>query len=180
MKTAFRFVSGAVLGALAAGILSAATPAPAPAAGPVTVVFDHPEKYTDLKDSWSDYDNERGRDHFLPMIREYLEKTAARRLSAGQQLTVTFTDIDLAGDFEPWRGANYDDIRIVKDLYIPRLTFSFKVTDASGAVIKSGDRKLAEMGFQLGITTAFRDDPLRYEKAMLDRWLAQEFPRQKN
>jgi hypothetical protein len=179
MKTAFRFVCCAVLGALSAGALTAATPPPAPPAGPVTIVFDHPEKYTDLKDSWSDSDNERGRDHFLPMIREHLEKVAARRLSAGQQLTVTFTDVDLAGDFEPWRGANYDDIRIVKDLYIPRLTFAFKVTDASGAVIKSGDRKLVDMSFQLGITNAFRDDPLRYEKAMLDKWLGQEFPTRK-
>ncbi len=182
MKTAFCFVRLALLGAFAASALSAATPeTSAPAASAVTVTFDHPEKYTDLKDSWSDNDNERGRDHYLPLFREYFEKTLARRLPAGQQLAVTFSDIDLAGDFEPARGPQFDDIRIVKDLYVPRLTFTFKLTDASGNVIKSGERKLVDLGFQMGITPGFRDDPLRYEKAMLDRWLGQELaPARKN
>ena len=172
MKTACRFLSLALMGALTAGALSAATPAPA--AGAVTVTFDHPEKYTDVRDSWSDQENERGRDHYLPLLREYLEKTLARRLPAGQQLKVVFSDIDLAGDFEPWRGAQFDEVRIVKDLYVPRLTFAFMVTNASGTVIRSGDRKLVELAFQFGITPGFRDDPLRYEKAMLDKWLGQE------
>lgn len=177
MKTAFRFLRVALLGALAAGGLSAA--APAPAASRVAVVFDHPEKYTDLKDNWSDSENERGRDRYLPPLREYLEQTLANRLPAGQQLTITFSDIDLAGDFEPWRGVQFDDVRIVKDIYVPRMNFSFKVTDASGAVIKSGERKLIDMGFQLSITPAFRDDPLRYEKAMLASWFSQEIVERK-
>lgn len=172
MKTAFRFLRVALLGALTAGAMSAADPAPA--AGRVTIVFDHPEKYTDLKDSWSDNENERGREHYLPLIKEYIEKAAARRLADGQQLTMTFSDIDLAGDFEPWRGVQFDDIRVVKDVYVPRMNFTFKVTDASGAVIKSGERKLIDLGFQMNITPGFRDDPLRYEKAMLDNWLSQE------
>jgi hypothetical protein len=178
MKTVFCFARLALLGVFAAGALAAATPVPAPS--PVTVVFDHPEKYTDLKESWSDNDNERGRDHYLPLLREHFEKTVARRLPAGHQLTVTFSDIDLAGDFEPWRGAQFDDVRIVKDLYVPRLTFAFKITDASGAVIKSGDRKLVELGFQMSITPGFRDDPLRYEKAMIDNWLSQELAARKS
>lgn len=174
MKTTPRFSLLALLGALAAGTLFAAE------AGPVTVLFEHPEKYTDLKDSFSDNDNERGRDRYLPFIREHLERAAARRLPAGQRLSVTFSDIDLAGDFEPWRGFNFDDVRIVKDIYIPRLTFAFKVTDASGQVVKSGERKLIDMSFQMGITAGFRDDPLRYEKAMIDDWLGREFPARKS
>jgi hypothetical protein len=179
MKTAYSIARLALLGTFAVGALAAAS-APAPASAPVTVVFDHPEKFTDIKDSWSDSENERGRDYYLPLIREYLEKTAAQRLPAGQQLTVTFSDIDLAGDFEPWHGLQYDDIRVVKDLYVPRMTFAFKVTDASGNVVKSGDRRLVELGFQFGITPGFRDDPLRYEKAMLDNWLGREFPSRKS
>ena len=48
-------------------------------------------------------------------------KRANEVLPAGQTLTVTFTDIDLAGDFEPWRGGQAMDIRIVKDVYPPRM-----------------------------------------------------------
>ena len=93
---------------------------------------------------------------------------------------MTFSDIDLAGDFEPWHGAQFDDVRIIKDIYVPRMNFSFKVTDASGTVIKSGERKLVDPAFQFNITPAFRDDPLRYEKAMLDSWFSQELTARKN
>ena len=174
MKTALRFASLALVAALAVPALRAAP------AAPVSVVFDHPEKFVDVRDTWSDHDNERGSERYLPPLREHLEKVAARRLPAGQQLTITFTDLDLAGDFEPWRGIQFQDVRVVKELYIPRMTFQYKVTDASGAVVKSGERKLLDMGFQMRITSAFRDDPLRYEKAMLDDWLGQEFPAQKS
>ena len=145
-----------------------------PVDGRVTVIFSHPEKYTDIRDSQSDFENERGRERYLPAIQEYLEQEAGRRLPAGQKLTVTFSDIDLAGDFEPWHGIQFSDIRIIKDLYVPRLTFTFNITDASGTVLREGERKLVELGFQMRITTGFRDDPLRYEKAMLSDWLRDE------
>jgi hypothetical protein len=174
MKTPARCARfGLLLGLTAAGALFAADTKPAP--GRITVIFSHPEKYADLRDGYSDIDNERGRERYLPFIREHLEQEAPRRLPAGQQLTVTFSEIDLAGDFEPWRGLHFDDIRVVKNIYVPRLTFSFKVTDAAGKVLSEGERKLVELGFQAGITTGFRDDPLRYEKGMLDDWLREEF-----
>lgn len=158
-------------GLLAAGALLAATPKPA---SRVTVVFDHPEKFTDVRDNESDTDNELGRARYLPPLQEYLEQQGTARLPAGQQLTITFSDIDLAGDFEPWRGAQFSDIRIIKDIYIPRLTFTFKLTDASGQVLKEGERKLQDLGYQMRLTRGFRDDPLRYEKDMLDDWLRDE------
>ena len=159
--------------ALVAAASAAADP------GPVTVIFSHPEKYADVRDSFGDNDNARGRERYLPFIQEHLTRAGARRLPAGQQLTVTFSDIDLAGDFEPGRGMHFDDIRVIKDLYVPRLSFTFTLTDASGAVLKSGERKLVELGFQMTIRSGFRDDQLRYEKAMLDDWLRREFATRK-
>lgn len=141
----------------------------------VTVLFSHPEKFTDVKDSSSDFENERGRERYLPQIQEYLAKEANRLLRPGQKLTVVFSDIDLAGDFEPWLGFRFDDVRIVRDRYIPRLTFSFKLTDDGGMVLKEGERKLAELTFQLSAAAGFPDDQLRYEKSMLNNWLRQEF-----
>lgn len=157
-------------GLSAAGALFAAD---AKTASRVTVIFSNPEKYTDVRDNMSDYDNEVGRAHYLPLIQEHLQQQGAARLPAGQQLTITFTDIDLAGDFEPWRGVQYSDIRIIKEIYIPRLAFSFKLTDASGQVIKEGERKLQDLAFQMRMV-GFRDDALRYEKGMLDDWLRDE------
>jgi hypothetical protein len=89
-------------------------------------------------------------------------------------LKVTFTDIDLAGDYEPWRGPQLMDVRIVKSIYPPRLTFTFQLTDESGRVLSEGERKLVDLGFQMRITRSFNDDLLRYEKDMLTDWLRDE------
>jgi class 3 adenylate cyclase len=158
---------------LSAGALRSADQAAAPATR-VTVVFDHPEKFTDLKAGDSDEDNERGARDFLPQLKEHLEGEAGRLLGPGQKLTVTFTDIDLAGAYEPWRGPQFSDVRIIKDIYPPRLVLTFVLTGADGKVLKQGPRQLSDMAFLLRITRAFRDDPLRYEKELLDDWLATE------
>ncbi len=175
MKTATRHALLALLlGSTVTGALPAAEPSP------VTVVFSQPEKYADLRDDFSDNDNARGRARFLPPIQEHLQREAGRRLAAGQKLTVTFTDIDLAGDFEPWRGVQFDHVRIVKDLFIPRLTLKFTLADASGNVLKEGERKLVDSSFQMRITPGFQTDELRYEKAMLSDWLRDELRPQRN
>ncbi|HVZ66532.1 MAG TPA: DUF3016 domain-containing protein [Lacunisphaera sp.] len=171
--TSLRFLLAGLVGLAAFGRAAAASPVQSPKN--VDVVFSHPEKFTDVKESSMDYENERGGANVFPRLQELIESQAAALLPAGHKLTVTFTDIDLAGDFEPWRGPQFDDIRIVKDIYIPRLTLSFTLTDADGKVVKQGDRRLVDLAFQTRITRAFPDDPLRYEKDMLTDWIRSEF-----
>lgn len=180
MKTtiSLRLLLASLLGFAAAGQGLAAERAKSTAN--IDVQFSHPEKFTDVKDSDQDTDNERGGANFLPQIKEHIEQQAAALLPAGQKLTVTFSDIDLAGDFEPWRGPQFNDVRIVKSIYVPRLNFSFTLTDSNGKVLKEGERKLVDLAYQMRITRSFQDDPLRYEKDMLSDWLRQEFPRQQS
>ncbi|MFT3783612.1 MAG: DUF3016 domain-containing protein [Nibricoccus sp.] len=148
-----------------------------PAGGKVEVIFDHPEKYTDVKDD--DIGTEKGRDGYLGVIKEYLTERGPRYIPEGQTLTVTFKDIDMAGDFEPWRGIDFQHVRIVKEIYPPRMNFSYKVVDASGAVVKEGEEKLVNLGFQMSASPINANDSLRYEKAMLDDWLRNTFPKNK-
>lgn len=162
-----------LLGCAVAGRLLAAEPA-RPLAK-VEVEFSHPEKFTDVKESASDFENERGGGEYLPLLKEHLLHRAQILLPAGQTLTVTFSDIDLAGDFEPWHGPQFDQVRILKDLYVPRLTFRFTLADASGKVLKEGERKLVDLAYQMRMTSGFRSDSLRYEKEMLSDWLRSEF-----
>ena len=166
-----RLLLALLLGLSAGALRSASAAAPE---SRVTVVFDHPEKYTDLKVGDADQDNERGIKDYLPQLKEHVEAEAGRLLAPGQKLTVTFTDIDMAGAYEPWRGPDFDDVRIIKDIYPPRLALNFVLTDAGGKVLRQGERKLSDLAFQLRITRAFRDDPLRYEKDLIDDWLAAE------
>jgi hypothetical protein len=150
-----------------------------PVKGPsrVEVVFFEPEKFTDVKDSYMGSD--KGRDSTLDLLKEYLATRGVRGLLPGQKLAITFTDIDLAGDFEPWRSGQWGDVRIVKDIYPPRLVLAFRLTDADGAIIKEGKRDLRDMAFMMKLTMGFRDDPLRHEKALLDDWLSTDFQGEK-
>jgi hypothetical protein len=65
----------------------------------------------------------------------------------------------------------------VKDIYPPRISLVFRLTDAEGNVVKEGRRELRDLSFMMKITMAFRDDPVRHEKALLDDWLRDEFQR---
>ena len=178
MKTcALRIVLAFLLGPVAAPLFAAD---PASATGRIAVNFSNPEKFTDVRDNATDFENERGRERFLPFIKEHLEKRAEKILPAGQKLTVTFTNIDLAGDFEPWHGMAFQDVRIVKDLYVPRMAFTFALTDAAGQVLKEGERQLLDGAFQLRIVSSSNSDQLRYEKEMLNDWLRKEFPKSKS
>jgi hypothetical protein len=140
------------------------------------VIFSQPEKFTDVRDAYSASD--KGREANLNLIRDYIMTRANKYVPDGQKLTITFTDIDLAGDFEPWRGPEGMDIRVVKDIYPPRMDLEFKLTSTDGAVIKEGKRQLRDLAFmsKLSINT---NDSLRFEKALIDDWLVSEFGRAK-
>lgn len=145
------------------------------AAPRVTVAFFEPEKFTDVRDSGLFSDS--GRSAYLEQLRDHLLEQAPRYLLEGQRLEITFTDIDLAGDFELWRGPQYFDVRMVRDIYPPRLEFSFRLLDATGKGVKEARRTLLDLAFQLRASGWSQHDPLRYEKSMLDDWLREEFSR---
>lgn len=170
MKTSVFFIAAALS---AGGLAARGADQPAPTAQ-VQVNFDHPEKYTDANDHYGDQDATNS--PYLPQLRAYIQKKAARYLTHGEKLTITFTDIDLAGEFEPWRGPAAQDVRVIKAIYVPRLKFDYRVTDANGNVIKAGHANVTDLNFQQDIA-AFalqRDDPLVYEKNLLDDWLSRE------
>jgi Protein of unknown function (DUF3016) len=162
MKT---FLLAAALG-LSAGI-PAALAAPKAAAA-ITVTFEHPDKFTDVRMSM--YPTSEGRDYILSQIRDYLQSQARYFVPAGDHLAMTFTDIKLAGDFEPWRGPDFDNIRIIRAIYPPFFKFHYVLTNAAGKVLAQGDKDLTDLNFQMRIAFP-SDDPLRYEKSILSDWM---------
>jgi len=81
--------------------------------------------------------------------------------------------VDLAGEFEPSQPASRE-LRIVKEIYPPRIDLRFRLTRSDGSVVKEGSRNLRDTAF-LGNASGSNTDPLRHEKAMIDRWLGEEF-----
>jgi len=168
-----------LLGLGAAGVLLAATPGTARADQTdkrVEVIFDHPEKFADVKgDSMN---SDKGREIMLDQIKDFLVQSGADLLPAGQKLTITFTDIDLAGEYEPWHSGPMRDVRVIKDIYSPRFVFSYKLTDAAGAVLKEDKADLRDLSFMTRMTIN-HDDPLRFEKDILGDWIRSIVPRKK-
>ena len=161
-----------MLGLVACGGAFAAAANP-PAAN-VEVAFVAPEKFSDAKED--SFDTENGRDALLDQLKEHLATHGARFLAANQRLEIKVTDVDLAGDFEPWRGPNFQDIRIVKDIYPPRMKLEFRLVGADGQVISEGKRELSDLSFLMSVAMP-TSDPLRYDKELLNNWLRREFKR---
>lgn len=105
----------------------------------------------------------------IEALAEWLKQQAERSLPADRSLQVTLRDVDLAGEYEPGRTDMYD-IRVVKDIYPPRIELDYRLGDASGALLREGEATLRDIGFLHGATPV-GNDTLRYEKRMLRDWL---------
>ena len=140
--------------------------------GPVQIDWTDPAQFSDIRFSGNRWEAQRG--NWVQQLAQHLQTRAVAQLPAGETLQVTFTDIKRAGQFEPWRGPNLQDARIVREIYPPRISLTFKRLDAQGGVIEQGERKLSDPGFLTGSPRLGDSDPLRYEKGMLDDWLRRE------
>ena len=138
----------------------------------VEVLFRDPEKFSDVGESYSA--SAESRRAYLAELEKYIVARAAPLMRDKRRLVVTISDVDMAGAFEPWR-RNLWNTRIVRDVYPPRIDLSFALTDADGAVLKAGERKLRDVAFLTTPTLTYRSDPLRHEKNLLADWIDREF-----
>lgn len=157
----------------AAWALAAALPLAA-AGGRAVVSFDHPDRFTDIKDA--DPPTPHGEQAILERIRRYVTRVADETLPPGYHMAITFTDITLAGEFEPWRGPGWDDTRVVKPSLPPDFKFDYRVTNPSGKVIRQGTAHIHNSFFNLELESD-TDDPLRFEKSELGDWLRRNLSR---
>jgi hypothetical protein len=154
------------------GMLAADAPRALPEAGPVSVRWNDPAGFAELRNSTNRHEAARG--DWLPELAQYLRKRAEARLAAGERLELTIVDVDRAGEYEPWHGFDFHDTRIVRDIYPPRMTVQFAHVGADGQVLAQGERKLTDPGFLTGAMPIDGNDPLRFEKRMIDSWLRRE------
>src|ERR1700743_1666593 len=139
----------------------------------VTVSCAPADQLTAVKQNPMDRGQMRTKD-WESALSTYLQKRADRQLPPGQRLDVTFDDIKLAGDYEPWHSPQAQDIRFMKDIYPPRATLSYKLTDADGRTIKEGSSKLLDMAYMQRPLPLSNTDPLRFDNGMLADWLKKE------
>ena len=154
-------------------LLAALLPALAAAQPPVDVRFADLARFSDFRNT--ELRNERESAALAEDLRRYLEAKAPARLPPGTRLAVTITDVDMAGEFLPAPRSTHQPVRIVKNVYPPRVDLEFRLARADGRVEREGRRELRDLGF-LSRTRLAERETLGHEKALLDDWLKREFP----
>lgn len=143
------------------------------AEGPVSVKWNDPRTFTELRNSPNRFEAERG--DWVQQLAKQFRTSATKSLQPGQTLDVTLLDVKRAGDFEPWHGPRANDIRILRDIYPPRIQFEYTLKGSDGQVLDQGEANLRDSGFLHGSTgMQSNSDPLRYEKKLIDDWVRRD------
>ncbi|WP_394130246.1 DUF3016 domain-containing protein [Shewanella maritima] len=135
--------------------------------GMVKIEWQDPSSYRDIKTS-----NERQSRfevRLFDTLTKNLNKEAEKTLKPEQKLVMQVTNVDLAGDMRPTFGATAGDLRIIKDLYPPRMTFTYQVLE-NDQVVVAGSEKLVDMTFMNSVRRS-NPRPFEYESTMLKNWL---------
>lgn len=165
---------------LATGVAFLAAFVPTQAAE-VKITWEEPESYSDVRPS--NESRKRFRERTLKDLEEHIVELASD-LPESQVLSMTVTNVDLAGQVWPSQFVGFgngagSDVRIIKRIDIPRMTFSYSLSNADGHVVLSGDDvKLKDMDFMETNIRRNRTESLSYEKAMLNDWFADTFSTQ--
>lgn len=141
------------------------------ASEPVTAVkvnWQNPEKYTDIRPSSGTKKSYQKR---VIIAFDRIWSDFAEKLPAGHTLFVTVKDLDLAGDVNPMYRIEHSDIRVIKEIYFPRMTFDYQLLDSAGQVLAAEqDVKVKDMGFMNSSPIGLGNGEFVYEKQMLKNW----------
>ncbi len=141
-----------------------------------------------LEVTWQDVDNYRDiratnenqarfQEKVTSGLAEHLTELAAQ-LPTDHVLRITVTDLDLAGRVEPMFSDTFQTARVLNRIDYPMIEFSYEYVDASGAVVKSGEERIKDMGQLESRRTLMASgrDQLFNEKRLLDQWFKDTFP----
>lgn len=127
------------------------------------------DKYSDVHPA----DNMKSRFHerIKTDLTAHFNELAAS-LPEGYVWKIDVKDIDLAGDAQLGRVGQTGWIRVVDDIYFPKVSFSYDIVNRDGKVVESGTADVKDMSFldRIAGTRTQRSSFLYYERDMLDQW----------
>ena len=134
----------------------------------VTVSFVHPEQFVDAKSPRGESDQR------LLALAKHLQWLGQRYLPADQTLRVEVLNVDLAGR-ERVLTRSGQTVRIDNGRADwPEITLRY-LLQGGGQTLQQGEEVVTDMNYLNHVNTYDGSDPLRYEKAMLERWFRQRF-----
>lgn len=148
--------------------LTALVAVPAAHAGEAVMTWRNPEAFTDIDSG------DAAQKSFSKGVEKAFNAELgelAEQLPKGYRLEIDFTDIDLAGEVDPVYLRDYREIRILKDVYFPQLSFDYRVLDAAGRQV-AGQQGVTvkDMSYLNGPKLASSGTAFYYERRMLREW----------
>ena len=137
-------------------------------AGSIEIKLVDPDSFRDF--SVSGMRANRSAPIFEREVTRELERLVAKTIGDGNRLVLEFSDIDMAGEIQPWRSSEGRNIRYMESHYPPRLSFAFEVLDAAGEVLLKGSEELRDPTYlsRMRIGAA---DSFRFEVELLRDWI---------
>ena len=160
MKKMFSKSIAVILGSCMALSVQAAT---------VEIEWLDPQEYRDIRTD--QVNQERFEKRVMGALEAHFAAAAARYLPENQQLHVTMTDVNLAGEVEYFHTSSGRGLRVVRELYFPSLSFEYELRGADGEVMSGGEEDIHDMSFlnfQHGLR---RNEPFIYEKRLINEWV---------
>ena len=142
-------------------------------AADVDVKWQEPDTFSDLRTSSTL--QSRFEETVLADLEQHFRESAAAALPDNQHLSLTITDVDLAGYIDYFQPRNPFGMRLVRNVDFPRIKLNYALKDEQGNILKEGESTLKDLGFQTPAFYVRNSDPLKYEKRMIDRWINSSF-----
>ena len=137
--------------------------------GLATVTLIKPRDFTDL-----DTGNFGIQSNFEQRVAKELAEVLADHFKETEiTIDIIFTNIDLAGETR----YNMREIRVLKDLYIPRMSFEYEIKDVAGNVMLADTVNIKDMGYLTKrLFGREANDLLGYDKRMLIEYFKKVLP----
>ncbi|MFT7259211.1 MAG: hypothetical protein ACI9MS_001066 [Glaciecola sp.] len=146
----------------------------------VSIEWIEPKKFRDVRHPTMS--RKRYRESVLLELETFIA-LLGERLPEDHKLNLKVTDLDLAGTVQSpamaglrnFSSGGINNYRIVRDIDIPRMAFSYELVDDQGNVLKQDDVDLKDMSFLSRAGSVSKNTSLRYEKEMISRWFKETF-----
>lgn len=132
----------------------------------VEVTWTNPDEYSDIKDPFNGFQSTK-EDAFYNI--EKVLKRLAKRLPDGYLLKLDVTDLDLAGE------THSRDYRVVRDMYPPRMKFSYELLDGGDNVLLTKQENIRDTSFMNGVSIRYRNKAYGFEKQLVENWFKDSF-----
>ncbi|WP_286264968.1 DUF3016 domain-containing protein [Thalassotalea atypica] len=138
-------------------------------AASTNVSWENVDDYRDVRSA--NGSNKKFKAHVFKELEQHITELASD-LPESYSLEVKVTNVDLAGNVQ---FINTQQIRVIKEIFIPRVSLSYILTDGNGKSLQADTVEIKDMTFMDNLRTTANRDSFAYEKNMLTSWFKATF-----